>query len=210
MKSINCIYAFAYVALSISPSDAFVIASSLSATERLGPLYSTSCSDSNRRSFINKSATLFSGLIATTSSILVSKPDVANALPLVTVAEFENILKDSAKSIAGVALSGPKLETAVVTLIDGTQFGLSDLYESSTDPRSPLKLISTCRLYKIPIKSGELEETVLKLSSSGSKKKRVYMNERVRVAAEKEKEKKLRMEQDEIERQVELDEYQSN
>ncbi len=31
----------------------------------------------------------------------------------------------TAKSVAGVALSGPKLETAVVTLIDGTQFGIS-------------------------------------------------------------------------------------
>ena len=50
-----------------------------------------------------------------------------------------------------------------------------------------------------------MEEAVLSLSSEGSKKKRVYMNERVRVAAEKEKEKKLRMEQDELDRQAELE-----
>lgn len=30
-----------------------------------------------------------------------------------------------AKSVSGVTLSGPKLETVVVTLIDGTQFGIS-------------------------------------------------------------------------------------
>ena len=79
-----------------------------------------------------------------------------------------------------------------------------DLYESSTDPRSPLRLIATCRSYNVPTKSVALEEAVLSLSSSGSKKKKVYMNERVRVAAELEKEKKLRMEQDELERQAEL------
>lgn len=161
-------------------------------------------------------------------------------------------LQTKAKSVSGVAFSGPKLETAVVTLIDGTQFGISgerddsfsffplyiwwyqihvnvfflfflylscwksilfntyqfppvDIYESSTDPRSPLKVIATCRSYKVPTKSVGLEEAVLSLSSEGSKKKRVYMNERVRVAAEKEKEKKLRMEQDELDRQAELE-----
>lgn len=82
-----------------------------------------------------------------------------------------------------------------------------DIYESPSDPRSPLKVIATCRSYNVPTKSVALEEAVLSLSSDGSKKKRVYMNERVRIAAEKEKEKKLRMEQDELERQAELDRY---
>lgn len=164
---------------------------------RLEPLYS------NRRSFINTSvATAFSTFAATT---IVSPNDIANALPMVTVFEFEKILKDSAKSVSGVTFSGPKLDIVVVTLIDGTQFGISDIYESPTDPRSPLKLIATCRSYKIPTKSLGLEEAVLSLSSSGSKKKVVYMNERVRVAAEKEREKKLRMEQDELDRQAELE-----
>jgi hypothetical protein len=112
--------------------------------------------------------------------------------------------------VSGVALSGPKLETAVVTLIDGTQFGISDIYESPTDPRSPLRLIATCRSYNVPTKSVALEDAVLSLSSSGSKKKRVYMNERVRVAAEKEREKKLRLEQDELERQAELERMGQN
>ena len=53
----------------------------------LGPLYS------NRRSFINTSvATVLSTFAATT---IVSPNDVANALPMVTVFEFEQILKDS-------------------------------------------------------------------------------------------------------------------
>ena len=85
-----------------------------------------------------------------------------------------------------------------------------DIYESPSDPRSPLKVIATCRSYNVPTKSVALEEAVLSLSSEGSKKKRVYMNERVRVAAEKEREKKLRMEQDEIERQAELAQMAQN
>ena len=111
----------------------------------------------------------------------------------------------TAKSVKGVELSGPKQETAIVTLIDGTQFVISDLIESPTDPRSPLKLISTCRSYKVPVKASGLEEAVLSLSSSGSKKKRVYMNKRVQIAAEKEREKKERMDQDEVERLAELE-----
>ena len=92
-----------------------------------------------------------------------------------------------------------------MTLVDGTQFTLSDLYESPTDPRSPLKLIATCRSYNVPIREAGLEEAVLSLSSGGSKKKKVYMNKRVQVAAEKELEKKQRMETDEIERLAELE-----
>jgi len=38
-------------------------------------------------------------------------------------------------------------------LHSGTAFTISDLVESSTDPRSPLKLVARCRLYKIPGKS---------------------------------------------------------
>jgi hypothetical protein len=58
----------------------------------------------------------------------------------------------------------------------------------------------------VPTKSVELEEALLSITSDGSKKKRVYMNERVRIAAEKEREKKLRMEQDELDRLAELQE----
>ena len=113
--------------------------------------------------------------------------------------------RPTAKSVKVVELSGPKQETAIVTLIDGTQFVLSDVIESPSDPRSPLKLISTCRSYNVPTKAVQLEEAVLSLSSTGSKKKKVYMNKRVQIAAEKEREKKERMEQDEIDRLAELE-----
>ena len=113
----------------------------------------------------------------------------------------------TAKSVKIVELSGPKQETAVVTLIDGTQFLITDLYESPTDPRSPLKLISTCRSYKVPTKSVGLEAALLNLSSSGAKKKKVYMNKRVQMAAELEREKKERMDQDEVDRLQAVEDY---
>jgi hypothetical protein len=161
-----------------------------------GALYST------RRSFFTQSAgSLLSGImIASTVGVLGGSPQVANALPSISVLEFESILKESAKSIQGVAMSGPKSETAIVTLMDGTQFGISDLYESPTDPRSPLKLVATCRSYNVPTKID-----FPALSDTKSKKKVVYMNQRVRDAAEKEKAKKERMEQDEVERLAELE-----
>ncbi len=119
--------------------------------------------------------------------------------------QYQHPYIHTAKSVKGVELSGPKQETAIVTLIDGTQFIISDLIESPVDPRSPLKLIATCRSYNVPTKSVGLEEAVLSLSSQGSKKKKVYMNKRVQIAAEKEREKKERMEQDEIDRLAELE-----
>lgn len=115
------------------------------------------------------------------------------------------VLKDSAKSILGVELSGPKSETALVKLVDGTTFEISDLRESPTDPRSPLKLVSRCRLYKVPIKNTGLLSAVGSdgISKSG-KKKKSYANERVRLAEEKNKERAERMAQDERERLEEL------
>ena len=162
----------------------------------------------DRRSFLSKAGASIG--VATLGGMgmgmgMVGLPTSANALAGVTVAEFETILRTAAKSIQVVELSGPKSETAIVTLIDGTQFAISDLYESPTDPRSPLKLIASCRSYNVPTKSVGLEEAVLSLSSSGSKKKRVYMNERVRIAAEKERERKIRLEEDERERLAELE-----
>jgi hypothetical protein len=60
-------------------------------------------------------------------------------------------------------------------------------------------------LYNIPTKSVGLEQAVLSLTNSGSRKKKVYMNKRVQEAAEKEREKKERMERDELERLQELE-----
>jgi len=125
----------------------------------------------------------------------------------VTSAEFDAILKDSAKSILAVELSGPKSETAIVRLVDGTTFTISDLVESSTDPRSPLKLVARCRLYKIPIKNIGLLSALSgdgSLISDSGKKKKSYMNPRVQEAEKKEKEKRERMAEDERDRLEEL------
>jgi hypothetical protein len=93
----------------------------------------------------------------------------------------------------------------VVTLIDGTQFFITDIYESPVDPRSPLKLIATCRINNVPIKSVGLQDALVNLSSPGSKKKKVYMNKRVQKAADLEREKKERMDQDEVDRLAEIE-----
>jgi hypothetical protein len=156
--------------------------------------------ENNRRSFL--ASTMSSAVIAFTTATVL--PTSTLALPGVTVAEFETILKDFAKSVSLVEFSGPGNDQAIVTLIDGTQFKIIDLYESPTDPRSPLKLIATCRAYKVPTKSKGLEDAVLSLTSAGSKKKKVYMNSRVKLAAEMEAEKKIRLQEDELERQAEL------
>jgi hypothetical protein len=112
-----------------------------------------------------------------------------------------------ASSIKIVEFSGPKSETALVTLVDGTAFRISDLFESSTDPRSPLKLVATCRSYGVPTQFTSLQNVVAQLSETGGKRRKVYMNKRVQEAMEKEKEKKERMAQDEAER-IMLEEQQ--
>lgn len=153
---------------------------------------------------------LLSNIFTTASStILLSNalPTISNAadIPAVTSSEFDVILKDSAKSILSVELSGPKSETAVVKLFDGTMFTISDLVESSTDPRSPLKIVARCRLYKIPVKNTGLLSAVEggTISDSGRKKKS-FANTRVQEAEKKEKAKRERMAEDERERLDEL------
>ena len=76
---------------------------------------------------------------------------------------------------------------------DGTIFAISDLYDSPTDPRSPLQLVATCRSYGVTTKFRSLEDAVTNLSSASWKKREVYMNQRVQEAAVKEQEKKERM-----------------
>lgn len=143
------------------------------------------------------------------SSTLLFIPTASNAanIPSVTSAEFDIILKDSAKSIFIVELSGPKSETAIVKLVDGTTFSISDLVESSTDPRSPLKLVARCRLYKVPVKNTGLLSALsgeTSIISNSGKKTKSYMNPRVQEAEKKEKEKRERMMEDERERLAEL------
>ena len=168
---------------------------------------------STHNNIIMHRRTLLSSIFtaASSSTILLSSAfptTITNAadIPSVTSSEFDTILKDSAKSILSVELSGPKSETAVVKLVDGTIFTISDLVESSTDPRSPLKLVARCRLYKIPVKNTGLLSAVeggTKISDSGRKKKS-FANARVQEAERKEKEKRERMAEDERERLEEL------
>mmetsp|Transcript_12041 Transcript_12041/g.17962 ORF Transcript_12041/g.17962 Transcript_12041/m.17962 type:complete len:214 (-) Transcript_12041:231-872(-) len=152
--------------------------------------------NSCRRSFLSNVFTSAGATATATATWGLAWSSPANALPGVTVKEFEIILKDSAKSIQVVEFSGPKSETALIRLVDGTTFTITDLIESPVDPRSPLKLAATCREYRVPTKFVGLELAV----KGGEKKKKVYMNSRVAEAAEKEKAKRERMAQDEADR----------
>ena len=160
-----------------------------------------------RRNFLLNvlSASSSTLLLLPTSSY--AAPASNTNIPSVTSAEFDIILKDSAKSILTVELSGPKSETAIVKLVDGTIFSISDLIESSTDPRSPLKLVARCRLYKVPVKNTGLLSALSgegSIISNSGKKTKSYMNPRVQEAEKKEKEKRERMMEDERERLAEL------
>lgn len=171
----------------------------------------TASSASNEQALLQRRALLSNFISAASASILVAaSPAASNAAsetPSVTLAEFDTILKDSAKSILRVELSGPKSETALIKLVDGTTFTISDLVESSTDPRSPLKLVARCRLYKIPVTNTGL---ISALSGEGGivgesgRKKKSYMNPRVQEAQKKEAAKRERMAEDERERLEEL------
>ena len=135
------------------------------------------------------------------SALLLPNVASAESLPSVTVTEFQEIIRDSAKSIKIVEFSGPRSESAVAYLVDGTKFAITGLIDSPSDPRSPLKLAAICRASKIPTKFLTLE---LAISASGAKKKKSYANSRVQEAAAKERGKKARIEADEQERLAEL------
>ena len=124
--------------------------------------------------------------------VLTTNPPTANAIPMITTDEFNIILRDSPYSIQVVEFSGPKSETVTAKLVDGTQFGLKDVIESSTDPRSPLKVAAACRENGVPTKFTTYEAVL-----AASPKKKLYTNERVQEAAKREQEKKERMQRDE-------------
>ena len=120
----------------------------------------------------------------------------AFAIPMVKTDEFENILRDSGRSIQVVDFAGTNGETITVRLVDGTTFGIADIIESPTDPRSPLKISAMCRQYKVPTKFLAYDAVL----ATTPKKKKVYMNSIVQKAAEKTLLKKERMRVDEEER----------
>ncbi|KAI2489655.1 hypothetical protein MHU86_24927 [Fragilaria crotonensis] len=148
---------------------------------------------------------LLGGAVAAAASVFPQWP--ALAIPMVKTDEFENILRDSGRSIQIVEFAGTSGESITVRLVDGTTFGISDIIDSPTDPRSPLKISAMCRQYKVSTKFVAFDAIL----ATTPKKKKVYMNSIVQKAAEKEVLKIERMKQDEEERlaalyQMETDE----
>lgn len=187
----------------ISPAEP-ALGFGISGTPAKKVLEATPSNLPDRRNFFFRTAT--AGAFASAALLPFSsalRPNAASAgtLPSVSVTEFQEIIRDSAKSISIVEFSGPKSETALARLVDGTVFEITGLIDSPSDPRSPLKLAAICRASKIPTKFLTLE---LAVSSSGSKKKKSYANTRVQEAAAKERERRTRMEADEQERLAEL------
>ncbi|VEU38520.1 unnamed protein product [Pseudo-nitzschia multistriata] len=127
---------------------------------------------------------------------LLSFQQSAMAIPMATVDEFDTILRDSPLSVNVVEFSGPRSENVVVKLVDGTVFGVKDIVESPTDPRSPLKLAADCREANVKTKFVDFEAML----SGSPKKKKLYTNERVQKAYELQAAQKERIRQDELER----------
>jgi hypothetical protein len=110
---------------------------------------------------------------------------------------INTVIRDSASSIRTVEFSGPKSETVRVILMDDTVFGISDVIESPSDPRSPLKLAAVAKANGVPVRFVNLE-------ALARRDKVIYTNERVQAANVKEMEKAARMRADEELRQLEL------
>mmetsp|Transcript_14216 Transcript_14216/g.39156 ORF Transcript_14216/g.39156 Transcript_14216/m.39156 type:complete len:212 (-) Transcript_14216:1291-1926(-) len=151
---------------------------------------------SSRRQFFQQSA----ATMMLTTMTAMSAPQIANAIPMVTTDEFSIILRDSPLSIELVEFTGPKSETVTVRLVDGTVFGLKDVIESSSDPRSPLKVAAACRENGVKFKFSSMEAAL----ASVPRKKTLYTNQRVQDAAEKEREKAERIRRDEEDRLMQL------
>eukprot|EP00590_Aulacoseira_subarctica_P012294 CAMPEP_0172417822 /NCGR_PEP_ID=MMETSP1064-20121228/4316_1 /TAXON_ID=202472 /ORGANISM="Aulacoseira subarctica , Strain CCAP 1002/5" /LENGTH=189 /DNA_ID=CAMNT_0013156355 /DNA_START=150 /DNA_END=719 /DNA_ORIENTATION=+ len=165
---------------------------------------------SNRRSLLNFACVGTVATILSPTANFASEeskeeaPQLMTTVPMVTVAEFEKILSSSSKSVRRVDFYSYSVsdQRAVITLVDGSTFGLSDLIESSTDPRSPLKLVATLKGYNVPYKFPLLEAALSRTETSG--KRKLYLNEAATVAAKKTEEKRERMAQDEEDRKAEV------
>lgn len=155
----------------------------------------------SRRNFL-----LTTGSIMTAAALGSPAPALSDdgKMPMVLTSEFETILRDSARSIQRVEFRGSRGEEVTVKLVDGTTFGVSDVIESPTDPRSPLKLAAVCRQYNVPTAFLQYQAALSSTVNEGSKKKKLYMNSIVQKAAEKEVLKRERMQQDEDERLADI------
>lgn len=161
---------------------------------------------SGRRAFMAAAATFAAAALSDVQPSLAAADSTGGSVPKVTMDEFYTIVKDSARSIRQVEFTGPKSEVVTVRLMDGTTFGIKDVMESPTDPRSPLKISAVCRQNGVPTKFPDLEAAL----SGAPKRKKVYANQRVLEAAEKEKAKKARIDRDEEQRLEELSELGEN
>ena len=161
---------------------------------------STTTSTLSRRNYFAQSLVLATATMMTTTTTTTT-----TATPMITTDEFTIILRDSARSIVRVEFAGPKNDQVQVLLLDGTRFGLKDVVESSTDPRSPLKIAAMCRGAGVPTKFVNLEAAL----AVAPKRTKSYANARVQEAALKEKEKLARMQQDEQDRLAALAEMQA-
>jgi len=132
---------------------------------------------------------------------LFSFQQSAMAIPMASVEEFNSILRDSPFSIDVVEFSGPRSETVVVKLVDGTVFGIKDIIESPSDPRSPLKIVATCRDANVKTKFVDLEAVL----AASPKKKKMYTNERVQKAYELQAAQKERIRLDELDRLAQVE-----
>jgi hypothetical protein len=161
-------------------------------------LASSFVSPSNNHQEPSRRAFLAAGLAA---AIAFQAPTPAKAdMPMVTADEFNIIMRDSARGITRVEFSGPKSDTVIVRLVDGTAFGIKDVIESSVDPRSPLKIAANCRENKVPTRFVDIEAVL----STTNKRRKKYTNSRVAEADRKEGEKKIRLQEDEENRLAEL------
>lgn len=208
---LNCLLIPAFALLTISTSEAFaptVSSSTNTVPTSRCPLVSlratqydhlTALEGVHQRS--RRSILSAMGAFGTaTTTLLLSFPRSAHAIPMISVDEFGIILRDSPLSVQVVEFSGPKSESILVKLVDGTTFGIKDIIESSTDPRSPLKVAAACREEGVKTKFVDLEAIL----AAAPKKKKMYTNERVQEAQEKEKARLERIQKDEEDRLAQL------
>lgn len=165
-----------------------------SALPMMGSTENDGDGQNNRRNFLVSS-------FAATATGLFSFQQSAMAMPMATAEEFNTVVRDSPLSIKVVEFSGPKSETVVVKLLDGTVFGIKDVVESSIDPRSPLKIVATCKSANVKTSFVELEA----LLAGSPKKKKMYTNERVQKAYELQAAQKERIRLDELDRLAQVE-----
>eukprot|EP00534_Pseudo-nitzschia_fraudulenta_P001278 CAMPEP_0201116384 /NCGR_PEP_ID=MMETSP0850-20130426/691_1 /ASSEMBLY_ACC=CAM_ASM_000622 /TAXON_ID=183588 /ORGANISM="Pseudo-nitzschia fraudulenta, Strain WWA7" /LENGTH=224 /DNA_ID=CAMNT_0047380455 /DNA_START=68 /DNA_END=742 /DNA_ORIENTATION=- len=151
-------------------------------------------SNDQRRKFLATSC-------AAAATGLFSFRQSAMAIPMASVDEFNTILRDSPLSVQIVEFSGPRSETVVVKLLDGTVFGIKDIIESPSDPRSPLKVVASCREANVKTKFVDLEAIL----AGSPKKKKMYTNERVQKAYELQQAQKERIRLDELDRLAQVE-----